>query len=161
VELIENEPKEQGSLPEPEPRYHTEVLPLNREEHGQTWLRTLVSILVGLILIVLIVFLARWIYHKAHNSSVTVTTPPTSQNAPAPSSNNTSGSQPANTKPATAAPATTPPNGSASSPAPAAANSNLPNSGPGAVAAIFAGTSLAAAGLHYVINLRRLNRSNG
>ena len=36
----------------------------------------------------------------------------------------------------------------------------LPNNGPGDVAAIFAGTSLAAAGLHYIISLRRQRSFN-
>jgi cytoskeletal protein RodZ len=158
VELIESEPQEQGILPEPEPRYHTEILPVKREEHGQTWLRTLVSILVGLILIVLIVLLARWIYHKAHHSSVAVNPPTTAQNSPATSSSNTaSGRPPASSSSGT--PATASPNNSASSSA--AANSNLPNSGPGDVAAIFAGTALAATGLHYIVSLRRFSRSNG
>lgn len=160
MELIENQPQEQAVLPEPEPRYHTEVLPVKHQEHGQAWLRTLVSILVGLILIVLIVLLARWIYHKAHHSSVTVTTPPTSQNSPAQSSSGAaSGSQPASNTSRSGQPA--PANNSNPS-APAATNSsnNLPNSGPGDVAAVFAGTSLAVAGLHYIVSVRRFGRSD-
>lgn len=38
--------------------------------------------------------------------------------------------------------------------------SSLPNNGPGEVIALFVGSSLAAAGLHYIVSLRRLNLSN-
>jgi hypothetical protein len=38
--------------------------------------------------------------------------------------------------------------------------SSLPNNGPGEVIALFVGTSLAAAGLHYIVSLRRFNSAN-
>jgi len=152
VELIENEPQAQGVLPEPEPRYHTATLPAGKTEHGQSIVRILAAILVGLILIVLIVLLARWIYHKAHHTSVVVPTPSTSQKAPANSSNNNpSGAAPSSGNPS--APADNTPS------APSTGNSQITNTGPGDVAAIFAGTALAAAGLHYIISVRKFNKN--
>lgn len=162
MELIENEPLEQGVLAEPEPRYHTATLPTEKSEHGQSIVRILASILVGLILIVLIVLLARWIYHKAHHASETVT-PPTTQQTPATSSNrNTNGAKPStgNTQPSTGTPQTSTPSNT-SNPTPSSNNTNtqITNTGPGDVAAIFVGTTLAAAGLHYIINLRRFSKN--
>jgi cytoskeletal protein RodZ len=163
VELLENEPEETGILAEPEPRYHTAVLPAEKTEHGQGIVRTLASILIGLILVVLIVLLARWIYHRVHHA--TVNTP--SVNAPAQPNNSSpltvNGSSPAasgSTRPGTSnPPASTPAPSSSSTPnTPSSTAGTLPNNGPGDVAAIFAGTSLAAAGLHYIISVRRFSR---
>jgi cytoskeletal protein RodZ len=151
VELIENESTAQGVLPEPEPRYHTASLPTEKTEHGQSIIQILAAVLAGLILIVLIVLLARWIYHKAHHASVATPTPSTSQKTPATSYNNhTSGAQPSSSS--SSAPATNNPASSAPS------NTQITNTGPGDVAAIFAGVTLAAAGLHYIISLRRFSR---
>lgn len=153
MELIEKEPLEQGVLPEPEPRYHTATLPVEKSEHGQGIVRVLASILVGLILIVLIVLLARWIYHKAHHASETVT-PPTTQQSPATSSNkNVSGARPGSGTPQTASP-----NNPSASSTPSTTDQQITNTGPGDIAAIFAGTTLAAAGLHYILSVRRFNR---
>lgn len=153
MELIENEPMEQGILPEAEPRYHTAALPLEKSEHGQGIVRILVSILVGLILIVLIVLLARWIYHKAHHASET-TPPSTTLKVPASSSDNsTNGARPGSGTPPTASPNNT------SNP-PSSSSTQITNTGPGDVAAIFVGTTLAAAGLHYILSVRRFGHSS-
>ncbi|MBX4190828.1 hypothetical protein KW794_01950, partial [Candidatus Saccharibacteria bacterium] len=48
-------------------------------------------------------------------------------------------------------------NSSSSSPS-SNSGKSLPNNGPGNVIAIFAGSTLAAAGLHYIISLRRFNK---
>ena len=155
MELIENEPMEQSVLPEPEPRYHTATMPVEKTEHGQGIVRILASILVGLILIVLIVLLARWIYHKAHHASETTPTPSTTLKVPSASSNkNTGGSRPGSGTPQTASP-----NNSSSASTPSATNQQITNTGPGDVAAIFVGTTLAAAGLHYILSVRRFSRS--
>lgn len=151
MELIENESVGQGVLPEPEPRYQTATLPVEKSEHGQSIVRILASILVGLILIVLIVLLARWIYHKAHHSTV-VTPPVTTQNTPETSPNRpASGAQPSSGTPQTASPNNSPgttPNSS----------TQITNTGPGDVAAIFIGVTLAAAGLHYILSIRKFSR---
>jgi cytoskeletal protein RodZ len=153
VELIENGPLEQGVLPEPEPRYHTAILPVEKSEHGQSIVRILASILVGLILIVLIVLLARWIYHKAHHASENVP-PSTTLKVPASSSKPTNNN--AQPQPGTGTPPTASPN-NASNP-PTGSNTQITNTGPGDVAAIFVGTTLAAAGLHYILNVRKFSR---
>jgi ABC-type Fe3+-siderophore transport system permease subunit len=154
VELIESESEPQGPLPEPEPRYQTAALPIDKSEHGQAWLRLLAAILIGLVLVVLIVLLARWIYHKSHHAVQPV--PATSQKSGAQSnlkvtpggqtqtSNNPSSSSPSN-------PST--PSSSASS-----GSTQITNTGPGNVVAVFVGTSLAAAGLHFIISTRRANK---
>lgn len=156
MELIESEPLEQGVLPEPEPRYHTATMTVEKTEHGQSIVRILASILVGLILIVLIVLLARWIYHKAHHASET-TPPSTTLKVPASSSNNNSNSA----RPGSGSPPTASPNNSSNPPSSSSPTSNqqITNTGPGDVAAIFVGTTLAAAGLHYVLNVRKFSRN--
>lgn len=150
MELIENEAPAPGVLPEPEPRYHTATLPSEKTEHGQGIVRIIAAILAGIILIVLIVLLARWIYHSAHHAAVTPP-PSTSLKTPAASSNNNAnGATPSSGTPPTASPNNPPSAPSSSSP-------QITNTGPGDVAAIFAGTALAAAGLHYIVQLRRTN----
>jgi predicted lipid-binding transport protein (Tim44 family) len=148
VELIQSE---QPNTPvEAEPRYHTASLPADKTEHGQTWLRTLATIIVGVVLVVLIVLLARWIYHKSHHAAVS--TPNTSQQSAASSSaKNATGAQPAanSSNPSAPQPSSNP----------TAANSQITNTGPGDVATIFVTTSLAAAGLHYIINVRRTSNN--
>lgn len=160
MELIENQPTDPVRLPEPEQRYHTAVLPPAKTEHGQSIVRILAAILGGLILVVLIVLLARWIYHKAKPASVTVPSPGITQRAPAaPQTNSTDSAQPSTSNSGAAATAS-PGNPTATPPATNSTNnSNLPNSGPGDVAEIFAAVSLAAGGLHYIASLRRFNRT--
>jgi cytoskeletal protein RodZ len=159
VELIQSEqPKVEV---EPEPRYHTASLPANKTEHGQTWLRILVAILVGLVLVVLIVLLARWIYHKSHHA-VEGTSNTSQQSAAKSSAKNASGAQPATKGSGASQPAgnssgsaATRPSTNSTSP-----NSQITNTGPGDIAAIFISTSLAAAGLHYIVNIRRFSKNS-
>jgi cytoskeletal protein RodZ len=156
VELIEKEPEEQGVLPEPEPRYHTASLPVEKSEHGQSIVRILASILVGLILIVLIVLLARWIYHKAHHASENTPPPSTTLKVPSNSSDKNTGVS----RPGSGAPQTASPNNSSSPSATSSTtNQQITNTGPGDVAAIFVGATLAAAGLHYILSVRKFNQS--
>lgn len=170
MELIESEQeKNQGPLAEPEPRYQTTTLPVERTEHGHAWARLAAAIVLGVILIVLIVLLARWIYHKAHTNAPT--TSPTSQKQPALSANNkpanpapgsesnnpssnSSSSSSSNTNSGATANASTTTNNSAANP------SQITNTGPGDVAAIFVGASLVAGGLHYLITVRRFARNS-
>ena len=166
MELIESDKeRNQGPLPEPEPRYQTTTLPVEKTEHGQTWVRLAVSLVAAVVLIILIILLARWIYHKAHNHSgpgapakspaVSVNNPAKKQAASSNESGNSSGSS--STSNSTSS------NSSGSS---AASNSNsssaaqITNTGPGDVAAIFVGASLAAGGLHYLISIRRFARNS-
>ncbi len=144
----------QTLMPAPEARYRP--LTTTKNQHGLAWVRLVLTIFAAIVLIVLIVMLARWIYHKTHHKTVTV--PTTSQTAPvkststpttsAPTSNtNSSASQPTNTS-TTPTTSTTPVN-----------STQITNTGPGNVAGLFVGASLAAAGLHYIISLRRLNKT--
>lgn len=149
MELIESESKsEQGALPEPEPRYQTASLPVEKSEHGQTWVRLAAATVLAVILVILIVLLARWIYHKAHNHSGPSTS--TSQNTPAASVNN----PPAASRPSS------PDNSSSSSGSSKSSSGQITNTGPGDVAAIFIGASLAAGGLHYLISVRRFAKNS-
>ena len=159
MELIQSEqPK---IAVEAEPQAHTASLPIEKTEHGQTWLRTLAVILVGLVLVVLIVLFARWIYHRSHHAVVTA--PTTAQQSTAKSSSKTStGAQPAtNGSNGSSGLASQPASGSSNSSAPQSGTSSsgtstqITNTGPGDIAAIFISTSLAAASLHYVVTTRR------
>jgi cytoskeletal protein RodZ len=143
-----------------------------KDSSGQTWLRVLGLILLAAVVVALLVLFARWIYHTTHkNNSNQVTT-----NTPAqtPLSTNSSGqsgniSVPNNQNKSTTAggsSSSTNNNNSSSQPTSSSPNavhpnnsSNLPNNGPGDVARIFIGASLAAAGLHYIVSLRRSIRS--
>lgn len=155
MELIENESEERGALAEPEPRYHTAVLPTQKTENGESPIRILAAILIGVVLVILLVLFARWVYHKVHHADQTAVG--TSQQTTATSENNSSSTaQPTNPSNS---------NSTSSNPTPAnnsttgKTNANLPNSGPGDVAKIFAATAFAAASLHYIISIRKLNRT--
>jgi uncharacterized protein HemX len=110
-------------------------------------LRVVLLVLLAVVLVVLIVLFARWLYHATyHNSQTTQTgTGSTSQANTSLKKQSTNQTQASRPNPNAA---TTPAN-----------NPNLPNGGAGNVVAIFAGSTLAAAGLHYVINARRSNKS--
>ena len=136
MELIELEKSESGARRQPSGRSQT-VPPKQR---GQSMLRVIIIALVAVILFVAIVLLARWVYHKSHHKNQPAAA--TSQKTPASSSQNpTSGAQSAG--------------GNSSTPQP----NSTPNTGPGNVVAIFVGSSLAAAGLHYIISVRRFSKN--
>lgn len=105
------------------------------------WLRLVVYGLAAFVVAIALVFGGRWLYRSIHHSPGQVVQQPsntpkltTPKSPPSPSS----GSQtPSNTSPS--------PN----------SNTKLPQNGPGDVVALFVGTSLAAAGLHYLFQLRR------
>jgi ABC-type antimicrobial peptide transport system permease subunit len=110
-------------------------------EDGQSLLQTIIMVIGGLILVILLVLFARWLYHKVHHSdqnTVSINQPAQPYSSPS--------NQPAVTPPSPNQPGN-----------PANTNSGLPNSGPGNVIAIFAASTLATAGLHYIISLRRFS----
>jgi uncharacterized membrane protein YgcG len=123
-----------------------------------TLLRWLGWILAVAVIAVLLVFFARWLYHATHHAANPA--PATShQKSPASSSQSkTSGSQPANGTSSGGASSSSSgsPAGSSSG---ASSNSQITNTGPGNVVAVFAISSLATAGLHFIISLRRQARS--
>ena len=142
MELIESEKDQKGPLPQPEPRRRPAATPPN-DEGDPNWLRELAILVIAVIIIILLVLLARWIYHEVHhknnNSGAS-----TSQKTPA----KASGSKQSTAKKGGKT--------SAGSSNKAGSSSQIANTGPGNVVAIFIGSSLAAAGLHYIISVRRL-----
>jgi uncharacterized membrane protein YgcG len=169
VELIESEEeKQKTALAEPEPRYHTAELPVEKTEHGQSWPRILAGVLLAIVLIILVVLLARWIYHRSHHA---VQTPPAASqsqklNASGSSesgvqsdnSGTSSGSSSGSSSNSGSSSSSSSGGGSSSSSNPN--SSKISNTGPGNVAAVFVGTTLAAAGLHYLISVRRFARNS-
>ena len=107
------------------------------------WPLLLGYVLAALIIALVIVFGARAIYHHYHKP--TVKTAPTARTTGRPGATNS----------------TTSSSGSASSSTSGSqtANSNLPNSGPGQVVALFAISSTVAAGGHYLIKSQRQKKS--
>lgn len=141
-------------LTEPVPQDQVEAH--QADEDGQSLLQTIVMVIGAIILVILLVLFARWLYHEVHHSDQSNTggtvqlpqesTNPNTQTQPSPN-------QPSNNS-----------GGSSSSGGQASSTSQnggkpLANTGPGNVAAVFAGSTLAAAGLHYIISLRRFSRS--
>jgi cytoskeletal protein RodZ len=127
------------------------VLPHRREE-GQSLVQTIIMVIGAIILVILLVLFARWLYHKVHNGDQS-TTGGTTQ---LPESSSPQQSQSALNQQLDNQSNPSPNSGSSSS------NQNgktITNTGPGNVAAIFAGSTLAAAGLHYIISLRRFNKN--
>lgn len=148
VELFESKEVETVETPEDYDPVPAEVADPNpkllaaQPQEGQSLVQTIVMILGGIILVILIILFARWIYHVVHNNddntSTTVNQPSRPNKAP-------------NNQPGTGGlPSNNPSNNQNGNP--------LPNSGPGNVAAVFAASTLAAAGLHYIISLRRFNK---
>lgn len=86
---------------------------------------------------VLLFFAGRWVYHELHHDSTAKPTPAVNKGPTGPSGNSSFTS-------------TSKSNSSA-----LATNSQLANTGPGNIAAIFLISSFAAASLHYIIGLRK------
>lgn len=153
VEKIERVDDHSLVLTEPVPAGQDVVI--KREEDGQSLVQTIVMVIGAIILVFLLVIFARWVYHKVHNNNATENTgtlqlPQESSN----SSNQSTNSQPSSSS-------STGTNSGSSSTSSGATNSKaLANTGPGNVAAVFAGSTLAAAGLHYIISLRRFSKSS-
>lgn len=121
-------------------------------QNGRNWLRLIGMILAAIAVTILLIFAARWVYNTiTDNDSRDGSVQPADEDKlpPGPGeedrkSNDGSGSsETPNTgdrQPATQTPR---------------AGTQLPNSGPGHIAAVFAGSSLAGAGIHYLISRRR------
>lgn len=118
--------------PIPEHEFH--------EQDGRHWPVTLMYIVLAFLVACLVVFAGRWIYRKTTHQTTTSGAPSTSDNNKPPS---------------------TPQSGTTGSPTSGTGQSQttsqLPNNGPGDVAAIFVGVSLATAGIHYIVSIRRFN----
>lgn len=138
--------------------------PVKPAEEGESPPVAIISIIGAIILIVLLVLLGRFIYHKVNSPSaentsgtgqVTVQTPlrvnkqPSSRNSSGSSSSSNSSSGSSSSSSSSSS------NNGASS---ISSTGKLPNNGPGDVIGIFVSTTFAAAGLHYIVTLRRSNR---
>ncbi len=130
------------------------------EHEGRRWPVILMYIVLAFLVALLVVFAGRWIYRKtAHQSSkvnkpvstnqgqAPAAPPTTTQNPPTGSNNSNSNSSASNSTFGAGKNQTvqTTPAG------------QLPNNGPGDVIALFVGTTLAIAGLHFIYNLRKQN----
>lgn len=146
--LRRNQPSE---LPESQVEYR-------ESSNAKRWLTLLIYIVVALAVAVLVVLAGRWLYHQVHDTSspnpAPVAPKSTDQGKKA-APNSSSGSKPgSNQSGGSKSGGTSSNNGNKPAPSPGA----LPNNGPGDVIALFIGSSLAAAGLHYAIALRRANK---
>jgi hypothetical protein len=118
---------------------------ISTKPSGRGLIGAVLTVLAIIVVAVLLVFAGRWLYHKAHHHNVYVQPANTKQLPPEPStSNGQSGAKPVGSNNKT--------NNSSSN---SSQSNNLPNSGPGDVAAIFAGSTAAAGGLHYLVNYRK------
>ncbi|OGL35220.1 hypothetical protein A3F65_04230 [Candidatus Saccharibacteria bacterium RIFCSPHIGHO2_12_FULL_47_16b] len=110
---------------------------------GRRILMLIVYFLMALAVAVLVVFGGRWLY-----KTITKKDQPATTNQPA-GNNVPQQPSPTPTTPTTPTPRPAP------TPSQTSQTSQLPNNGPGDIAAIFVGTAIAIGGLHYVISLRR------
>ena len=127
------------TVPTPPPT--TPVVPpvLQHEFHeheGRRWPVVLVYTALAFLVAVAVVFAGRWVYQKV-----------TQKPKPAPTAGNNQGQAPA--PPASSQPITPSPSGQPGT------GGELPNNGPGDVAAIFVGTALVVGGLHFLYSLRK------
>ena len=163
MELIETEAKPLMMTPAEEPEEPAETEPpkaeRNTEPGGPNWPLWALVLLIAAGLIVGLVFLARWIYHLAHNTSATknpTTTQTQNKTGKGGLSVNSGGSNNGgginvsggnNSK-------------NSGNKSTAGTGTTLPNNGPGNVIGMFAAASFAAGSLHYIISLRKAAREN-
>ena len=149
-------------LPEREPMPIVDESGLRTYQDGEWyWLQFVLYLVAALIFAFFLVLAGRGIYHRYHHKQ-TVTTVAASNNIPPqPNSSSASSSYPQGNQPSGSsggnsstqpAPAPSTPK---TQPRPSPSPSQLPNNGPGNVAAVFIGTSLVAGSLHYIISLRK------
>ena len=121
-------------------------------ESGRSPMIVLPLLAVAAIIVALILFFGgRWVYRTIANDS-----PP----APTISESNSKSQGSSSTTPPPAAPAPTPTPQPATPPPSASGKSDLPNSGPSEVVALFLTISSVAAVMHYMVGLKRQNRSS-
>ncbi len=154
-----------------------------RERTGVAWLMATGTLVVTILLAVGLFFGGRWIYRKVANNdpqpavnTASVEQSPSANTFEEPQTSSTSTNEPspAPTPPATAPSTSTPPATPSPTPTPASPaptpspstlaansqNSNLPNTGPGHVAATVALASVIGSLGHYVITNRSASRRN-
>lgn len=112
------------------------------DEPGRNWLRIIPVLAAAIIVSLLLILIARWIY-----GAVTDDSPSTETSIQTRDENQVPagpGGEPYSPKPQSLPSTQSTPT-----------NTQLPNSGPEHIAAIFTGSSLAGAGMHYLFSRRR------
>ncbi|HSW78798.1 MAG TPA: hypothetical protein VLF88_02165 [Candidatus Babeliales bacterium] len=123
-------------------------------------LRMILFFLLAVVIVILFVLLARWIYHSVQDSGKNPTTTSSGQTTLSPNvSKEQSTQSQQNTQSSGNVNAPTSPNNPTTGSSGTKTNNTLPNNGPGDVAAVFVGASLAAGGLHYLIKVRRFSKA--
>lgn len=122
------------------------------------WPLLLAYLLAAVLVALILVFGGRWVYRKVtNNEPAPAPNPvqPAGTNLPAQpdTSRESGGSSPSPSPTPTPSTPSSPNPGTNQNPTPP--SGQLPNNGPGDVIALFVGTSLAAAALHYIVSLRR------
>lgn len=118
---------------------------------GRNWLRLVGMVIAAIIIAILLIFAARWIYNAITDNDSRQ--PGTGQKA----DDDKLPTRPDEEKDKTVSQPSTSSTNTGTQPGsqPAATSGQLPNSGPANVAAVFAGSSLAGASLHYIISRKR------
>lgn len=121
---------------------------------GRNWLRLVGMVLAAIIIAILLIFAARFVYNAiTDNDSRQTNTGPQTDNDAIPARPDAEKDKTASQSgTGTSSKSTT---GTAPGSQPSRTSTQLPNSGPAHVAAIFAGSSLAGAGLHYIVARKR------
>ena len=118
------------------------------EYEGRRWPVILMYIVLAFAVALLVVFAGRWVYHKTTHQTAKTTKPETSDSNKLPPAPPTGNQQP-NSGSTTSS--------SASGTSQNQTTGQLPNNGPGSIAAIFVGTAAVVGGLHFLCNLRKQN----
>lgn len=130
---------------------HDPVVHVMHEQKARKLLTIAVYILAAFLVSVIVIWFGKWLYDKTAKPStgpaVSANTAKVPEQPTTTSSNNQSSTSPTPTTP----PANT---GTTANPS-TTASTQLPNSGPGDVVAIFIGASVVFGGLHYIYSLRR------
>jgi len=145
--------------PTDSPDLNLDTEPTMLEElRAKSWFNWTATALAVLILIVIVLFGVRAIHHHLDKNNGLA--PANTQNTPAIPGSNSSKASTKSTTSATNSKTKSSSYKSTSSPSTAASNptpTQVPNTGPGEVIAIFAGSVFAAASLHFIASLRRQN----
>jgi len=119
-----------------------------KQQSGPRLLVLVLYVLAALLIAILIVLGSRWVYHKVHKNSSTSTTQTTKN--PTSLKDNKSKSNPATSDTGNNKKPTDKTSNKSSN-----SRTELSDTGPGSVVAIFSAVSIAAAGLHYMYKLRK------
>ncbi|MBI2007797.1 hypothetical protein HYS85_00970, partial [Candidatus Saccharibacteria bacterium] len=114
---------------------------------GRQWMMLLIYMLIALVVAAAVVLGGRWVYNQVRDNEPakeTATTTDKVPETPATSSNQSDASSEEDSDQSTPAPSST-----------SSQDSELADTGPGEIMALFVTTAIAAAGLHYIYQPRR------